>query len=44
MLEKSTKLSDALSGNKNLDAKSIIESVMSITNEVQISMIHREEF
>ncbi len=44
MLDKSAKITDALSGNKNLDAKTIIESVMSITNEVQISMIHREEF
>lgn len=44
MFGKANKVNDMLSSNKNLNAQEIIQSVMSITQEVQASMIHRDEF
>ena len=45
MQENSTKLSKEITkAGKNLDAKSIIEAVTSITNGVQMNMVYQDEF
>lgn len=41
---KGAKLSYALANAAQLDGKQIIEAVMEVTQEVQVNMVHKDEF
>ena len=44
MYSKTSKIGDLLGGTKELDTKSIIDAVTQTNLELQMNMVHREEF
>ena len=41
---KGTKLENALANAANLDGRQIIEAVLEVTSEIQVNMVHKDEF
>ena len=44
MQSKASMIEDRLNNAGNLDGKQILESVISITQEVSVNMVHKEEY